>query len=150
MQVFWVYVCIYIRIIITSFFASVCFSLTSDSFFCMLSVYCLLNAQFLSHHHHRGRRRRRRRRKTRVGAMRVIRVFQEGEWDRAGIIIQIESFAILSLRVPFLGSLCSNYTFSLGFFLLLPLNYFMEDLLIDCCLWLLVLRALFFSLLGRS
>lgn len=80
----------------------------------MLSVYCLLNAQFLSHHH-RGRRRRRRR-KTRVGAMRVIRVFQEGEWDRAGIIIQIESFAILSLRVPFLGSLYSNYTFSLDFF----------------------------------
>lgn len=31
----------------------------------------------------------------------------------------------------------------------LPLNYFMEDLLIDCCLWLLVLRVLdFFFVVG--
>lgn len=80
------------------FFASVCFLLTSDSFFLYVISYCLL-AQFLSHH--------RRRRKT-SGGKRVIRVFAcfgkekrgiGGRMSR-GIIIQIESFAILSLRVP--------------------------------------------------
>lgn len=92
-------VCVFffIRIIITSFYRISVFSFNIRLIFLYVISYCLL-VQFLSHHH-RGRRRRRR--KTSKGGMRVIRVLRglvEKEIRRArgGIIIQIESFAILS------------------------------------------------------
>lgn len=113
MQVFWVYV-FFICIIITSFFRISVFSFNIRLIFLYVISYCLL-AWFLSHH-------RRCCRKTNGGGMRVIRVSRVGlrRWEvklerlrgrKGGIINQIESFVILSLRVPFLGSLCSNYIF---------------------------------------
>lgn len=56
------------------------------------------------------------------------------------------SLCVFLFSVRFVLTTYSTNVLSLSLYLVFfsPLNYFMEDLLIDCCLWLLVLRVLLF------
>lgn len=153
MQVFWVYV-FFICIIITSFFRISVFSFNIRLIFLYVISYCLL-AWFLSHH-------RRCCRKTNGGGMRVIRVSRVGLWrwevklerlwvgkEESSTKSSRSSFSLcvflFSVRFVLTTYSINALPLSLSLYLVfLPLNYFMEDLLIDCCLWLLVLRVLFF------
>lgn len=131
MQVFWVYVCFFICIIITSFFRISVFSFNIRLIF--LYVISLLLACSVPQSSSSS---------SSSASVPPIRIFCAGRRGNSGMgdCGMGKESLFKSSRSPF--SLCV-FLFSVRFVLtthslsarifLLPLNYFMEDLLIDCC-----------------